>query len=153
MNKKLSKKDLKTWKDFVEGKDKLYNKDILYEKNEYKKKETTIDLHGFSLDQANRRIEKFIITCYENKIEKINIITGKGLRSRVEQNPYQSKDLSILKYSVPEFINSNSDLMRFVKKIEDNGDNKNSGCFTLFLKIKEWILTNRYLLPIVQDFP
>ena len=137
MNKRLSKKDLKTWKDFVEGKDKLYNKDILYEKNEYKKKETTIDLHGFSLDQANRRIEKFIITCYENKIEKINIITGKGLRSRVEQNPYQSKDLSILKYSVPEFINSNSDLMRFVKKIEDNGDNKNSGCFTLFLKIKE----------------
>ena len=137
MNKKLSKKDLKTWKDFVEGKDKLYNKDILYEKNEYKKKETTIDLHGFSLDQANRRIEKFIINCYEKKIEKLNIITGKGLRSRVEQNPYQSKDLSILKYSVPEFIKSNSDLMRFIKKIEDDIDNKNSGCFTLYLKIKE----------------
>ena len=102
-----------------------------------KKKESTIDLHGFSLDQANRRIEKFIINCYEKKIEKLNIITGKGLRSRVEQNPYQSKDLSILKYSVPEFIKSNSELMRFIKKIEDNGDNKNSGCFTLFLKIKE----------------
>ena len=137
MNKKLSKKDLKTWKDFVEGKDKLYNKDILYEKNEYKKKETTIDLHGFSLDQANRRIEKFIITCYEKKIEKINIITGKGLRSKVEQNPYQSKDLSILKYSVPEFIKSNSDLMRIIKKIEDSTENKNSGFFTLFLEIKE----------------
>ena len=137
MNKKLSKKDLKTWKDFVEGKDKLYNKDILYEKNEYKKKETTIDLHGFSLDQANRKIEEFIISCYQKKIEKLNIITGKGLRSRVEQNPYQSKDLSILKYSVPEFIKSNSELMRLIKKIEDKGDNKNSGCFTLYLKIKE----------------
>ena len=137
MNKKLSKKDLKTWKEFIEGKDKLYNKDTIFKEPKYKKKESTIDLHGFSLDQANRRIEKFIINCYEKKIEKINIITGKGLRSRVEQNPYQSKDLSILKYSVPEFIKSNSELMRFIKKIEDNGDNKNSGCFTLFLKIKE----------------
>ena len=137
MNKKLSKKDLKTWKDFVEGKDKIYNKDTIYKEPKYKKKESTIDLHGFSLDQANRRIEKFIINCYEKKIEKLNIITGKGLRSRVEQNPYQSKDLSILKYSVPEFIKSNSELMRFIKKIEDNGDNKNSGCFTLYLKIKE----------------
>ena len=137
MNKKLSKKDLKTWKDFVEGKGKLYDKDIIYEETKYKKKDSTIDLHGFSLDQANRKIEEFIISCYQKKIEKLNIITGKGLRSRVEQNPYQSKDLSILKYSVPEFINSNSDLMRFVKKIEDNGDNKNSGCFTLYLKIKE----------------
>ncbi len=137
MNKKLSKKDLKTWKDFVEGKDKLYNKDTIYKEPKYKKKESTIDLHGFSLDQANRRIEKFIINCYEKKIEKLNIITGKGLRSRVEQNPYQSKDLSILKYSVPEFIKFNSELMRFIKKIEDNVDNKNLGYFTLFLKVKE----------------
>ena len=137
MNKKLSKKDLKTWKDFVEGKDKLYNKDIIYREPKYKKKESTIDLHGFSLDQANRRIEKFIINCHEKKIEKLNIITGKGLRSKVKQNPYQSKDLSILKYSVPEFIKSNSELMRFIKKIEDDIDNKNSGCFTLYLKIKE----------------
>jgi len=137
LNKKLSKKDLKTWKDFVEGEGKLYNKDIIYEETKYKKKDSTIDLHGFSLDQANRKIEEFIISCYQKKIEKLNIITGKGLRSRVEQNPYQSKDLSILKYSVPEFIKSNSELMRLIKKIEDNGDNKNSGCFTLYLKIKE----------------
>ena len=137
MNKKLSKKDLKTWKDFVEGKGKLYNKDIIYEETKYKKKNSTIDLHGFSLDQANRKIEEFIISCYQKKIEKLNIITGKGLRSRVEQNPYQSKDLSILKYSVPEFIKSNSELMRLIKKIEEKGDNKNSGCFTLYLKIKE----------------
>ena len=67
----------------------------------------------------------------------MNIITGKGLRSKVEQNPYQSKDLGILKYSVPEFIKSNSELMKIIKKIEDNTDNKNSGFFTLFLKIKE----------------
>ena len=137
MNKKLSKKDLKTWKDFVDGKDKLYNKDIANKESKYKKKESTIDLHGFSLDQANSKIEKFIRSCFEKKIEKLNIITGKGLRSKVEQNPYQSKNLGILKYSVPEFIKSNSELMRIIKKIEDNSDNKNSGFFTLFLKIKE----------------
>ena len=137
MNKKLSKKDLKVWKDFIEGKEKLYNKDNINKDTKYKKKESTIDLHGFSLDQANRKIEKFITSCFEKKIEKLNIITGKGLRSKVEQNPYQSKDLGILKYSVPEFIKSNSELMRIVKKIEDNTENKNSGFFTLFLKIKE----------------
>ena len=137
MNKKLSKKDLKIWKDFIEGKEKLFNKDSINKDLKYRKKESTIDLHGFSLDEANSKIEKFITTCFEKKIEKLNIITGKGLRSMVEQNPYQSKDLSILKYSVPEFIKSNSDLMRIIKKIEDNTNNKNSGFFTLFLKIKE----------------
>ena len=137
MNKRLSKKDLKTWKDFVEGKEKIYNKDSANKEYEYKKKESTIDLHGFSLDQANSKIEKFITTCFEKKIEKLNIITGKGLRSKIEQNPYQSKDFGILKYSVPEFIKSNSELMKIIKKIEDNTDNKNSGFFTLFLKIKE----------------
>tara|TARA_Y100001954_G_C15721937_1_gene558705 strand:- start:215 stop:628 length:414 start_codon:yes stop_codon:yes gene_type:complete len=137
LNKKLSKTDLKVWKDFIEGNEKLYNKDNINKGFKYKKKESTIDLHGLSLDQANSKIEKFITSCFEKKIEKLNIITGKGLRSKVEQNPYQSKDLGILKYSVPEFIKSNSELMRNIKKIEDNTENKNSGFFTLFLKIKE----------------
>ena len=136
MNKKLSNKDLKDWKNFIEGNEKIQNKDI--SKNEIKfKKEATIDLHGFSLEQANSRVEKFIIDCFEKKILKLNIITGKGLRSKVDQNPYQSKDLGILKYSVPEFIKSNSDLMKIIKKIDDQVNNKNSGFFTLFLKIKE----------------
>ena len=137
MNKKLSKKDLKVWKDFTEGKEKLFNKDSFNKENKYKQKESTLDLHGFSLDQANSKIEKFITTCFEKKIEKLNIITGKGLRSKVEQNPYRSKDLGILKYSVPEFIKSNLELMKIIKKIEDNTDNKNSGFFTVILKIKE----------------
>ena len=137
MNKKLSKKDLKVWKDFTEGKEKIFNKDSVNKEYKYKQKESTLDLHGFSLDQANSKIEKFITTCFEKKIEKLNIITGKGLRSKVEQNPYRSKDLGILKYSVPEFIKSNLELMRIIKKIEDNTNNKNSGFFTVILKIKE----------------
>ena len=134
MNKKLSNKDIKDWKNFIEGNEKIQNKDI--SKDEIKfKKEATIDLHGFSLDQANSRVEKFIIDCFEKKILKLNIITGKGLRSKVDENPYQSKNLGILKYSVPEFIKSNSDLMKIIKKIDNQMNNKNSGFFSIFLKL------------------
>ena len=134
MNKKLSNKDLKDWKNFVEGNEKIQNKDNSKDLIKFTK-EATIDLHGFSLDQANSKVEKFITECFEKKVLKINIITGKGLRSKVEQNPYQSKNLSILKYSVPEFIRSNSDLMKIIKKIDDQVDNKNSGFFSIFLKL------------------
>ena len=135
MNKKLSKKDLKDWKNFVEGNESIPNKDNIINKKKIKK-EATIDLHGFSLDQANNKVEKFINECFDKNVEKLNIITGKGLRSKVDQNPYQSKDLGILKYSVPEFLKSNTDLMSVIKRIEDQTDNKNSGFFCIYLKLK-----------------
>ena len=135
MNKKLSKKDLKDWKNFVEGNESISNKDNIINKKKIKK-EATIDLHGFSLDQANNKVEKFINECFDKKVEKLNIITGKGLRSKVDKNPYQSKDLGILKYSVPEFLKSNADLMSIIKRIEDQTDNKNSGFFCIYLKLK-----------------
>ena len=134
MNKKPSNKDLKDWKNFLESKEKIHNKDNVI--NQIKlKEEATIDLHGFSLDQANSKVERFITECFEKKVFKLNIITGKGLRSKADQNPYQSKDLGILKYSVPEFIKSNGDLMKIIKKIDDQVDNKNSGFFSIFLKL------------------
>ena len=135
MNKKISKKDLKDWKNFIEGNEKIYNKDIA--KNSIKiKKLATLDLHGFSLDKANIKVENFIKDCFDKKVQKLNIITGKGLRSKIEQNPYQSRDLAILKYSVPEFIKSNSELMKLVKKIDDQMDNKNMGYFSVYLRSK-----------------
>ena len=134
MNKKPSNKDLKDWKNFLESKEKVHNKDNVINQTKIKE-EATIDLHGFSLDQANIKVEKFITECFEKKVLKLNIITGKGLRSKVDQNPYQSKDLGILKYSVPEFIRSNSDLMKIIKKIDYQVDNKNSGFFSIFLKL------------------
>ena len=135
MNKKISKKDLKDWKNFIEGNEKIYNKDIV--KNSINvKKLATLDLHGFSLDKANIKVENFIKDCFDKKVQKLNIITGKGLRSKIEQNPYQSRDLAILKYSVPEFIKSNSELMKLVKKIDDQMDNKNMGYFSVYLKSK-----------------
>ena len=83
------------------------------------------------LRKVNRKFTNFFI-----KIEKLNIITGKGLRSKVDQNPYHSKDLGILKYSVPEFIKFNTELMSIIKKIDDQTDNKNSGFFCIYLKLK-----------------
>tara|TARA_B100001027_G_scaffold59904_1_gene40468 strand:+ start:607 stop:1011 length:405 start_codon:yes stop_codon:yes gene_type:complete len=134
LSKKPSNKDLKDWKNFLASKDEIHNKDNIIKQAKFKE-EATIDLHGFSLDQANIRVEKFITDCFEKKVLKLNIITGKGLRSKVDQNPYQSKDLSILKYSVPEFIKSNIELMRIIKKIDHQVDNKNSGSFSIFLKL------------------
>ena len=134
MNKKLSKKDLKDWKNFVEGNEKIQNKDYIRNQIKYKN-QATIDLHGFSLDHANSKVEKFIVDCFNKKVLKLNIITGKGLRSKVDQNPYQSKNLGILKYSVPEFIKSNKELMKIIKKVDDNTDKKNLGFFSVYLKL------------------
>ena len=135
MKKKLSNKDLTDWKNFVESNEKIQNKDNFKDQIKFKT-EATIDLHGFSLNQANSVVEKFITDCFEKKVLKLNIITGKGLRSKVDKNPYQSKDLGILKYSVPEFIKSNTDLMKIIKKIDDQVDDKNSGFFSVFLKLQ-----------------
>ena len=134
MKKKLSNKDYKDWKNFLESNEKIQNKDNYIDQIKYQK-EATIDLHGYSLDQANSRVEKFITDCFEKKISKLNIITGKGLRSKVDENPYQSKDFSILKYSVPEFIKSNTELMKIIKKIDDSTDEKNLGFFFCLFKI------------------
>ncbi len=135
MNKKLSKKDLKDWQKFVEGNEAVENKDSLKDNFNFTK-ESTIDLHGLTLDQANTKVEKFINDCFHKKVKKLNIITGKGLRSKVDKNPYQSKDLGILKYSVPEFIKTSTELMSIIKKIEDQTNNKNIGYFSIYLKLK-----------------
>ena len=135
MNKKLSDKDLKDWKNFVKSKDKIIPKDISSPATSKNSSIFTIDLHGLSLDQANKFVEKTINECFEKQISKINIITGKGMRSKSVEDPYKSSELSILKHSVPEFISSNNELMKKIKNIE-NTDEKNSGSFNVYLKSK-----------------
>ena len=134
MIKKLSDKDRLDWENFLSNNKKLPNKDII---DKYKKEKLvkTIDLHGFSLEHANKTISNLISECFRKNFTKIIVITGKGLRSDNFSNPYVSKDLSILKYSVPEFIQSKKDLMNMIKeikdaKIEDGG----SGAFYIYLK-------------------
>ena len=120
MNSKLSDKDKKDWHNFISKKEKLTNKDSQSDKNEIGKEIVkTIDLHGFSLENANKFIEKFIKHCFNEGVNKIIVITGKGLRSKSNKNPYISKDLSILKNSIPEFIKSNVDLMKIIKQVKD----------------------------------
>ena len=140
MNRKLSNKDKKDWKNFLSSKDKIYNKDLsLSQKNTNKELVKTIDLHGLSLENANKVINDFINKCFHNNINRIIVVTGKGLRSNNIDNPYVSKDLSILKYSVPEYIKSNINLMKMIKNIKE-ADTKDggSGAFNIYLKkIKE----------------
>ena len=135
MSKKLSDKDLKDWKNFVKSKDKIISKDIDSPATSKNTSIFSVDLHGLSLDQANKFVEKTINECFEKQISKINIITGKGMRSKSVEDPYKSSELSILKHSVPEFISSNDELMKKIKNIE-NTDEKNSGSFNVYLKSK-----------------
>ena len=134
MNDKLSDKDKKDWKDFLSQNEKLPNKDSKLDKKKVSKIKH-IDLHGFSLDEANKTIKKFIDDCYQNGVSKIIVVTGKGLHSNVERDPYVSKDLSILKYSVPEYIENNLELMKKIIEIKDAEiEDGGSGAFYIFLK-------------------
>ena len=136
MSKKLSDKDLRDWENFVNSKDRISSKEEINKGHVNKKGSTfKIDLHGFSLDQANKFIEKTINDCFEKEVSKLNIITGKGMRSKSTEDPYKSSELSILKHSAPEFIKSNVDLMKLIKKVETT-DEKNSGSFNVYLKSK-----------------
>jgi len=134
LNNKLSDKDKRDWKNFISSKEKILNKDF-ETKKKFTKDKKTIDLHGCSLENANKKIEDFINNCFIEGVKEIVVITGKGTRSKTENDPYLSKDLSILKYSVPEFIKSNSNLMKKIKKIdEDSIYDKKSGVFYIYLK-------------------
>jgi DNA-nicking Smr family endonuclease len=130
----ITEKDKQDWENFLSKNEKLPNKDIKIDKK-ITFKTRSIDLHGYSLEEANKSIESFIIQSYQEKINKLIVVTGKGIHSQNEKDPYVSKDLSILKYSVPEFISNNKNLMKIIyemkdAKIEDGG----GGAFYIFLK-------------------
>ena len=134
MNDNISDKDKKDWHKFINSTEKLPNKDFKHQKNK-NLKVRSIDLHGYTLDEANKTIEDFINKAFSENINKLIIVTGKGLHSENEKDPYVSKDFGILKYSVPEFITNNASLMNMINeitdaKIEDGG----AGAFYVFLK-------------------
>ena len=134
MTDNISKKDKKDWEDFISSDEKLPNKDINLNRKLLSKKRS-IDLHGYTLEQANKVIEEFVKKSYLDGVNKLIVVTGKGLHSQNENDPYVSKDLSILKYSVPEFLSTNKNLMNIIyeikdAKIEDGG----AGAFYIYLK-------------------
>ena len=134
MTDDISKKDKKDWENFISSNEKLPNKDIRSNKK-LSLKTRSIDLHGYTLEQANTAIEEFIKESYLDGVNKLIVVTGKGIHSQNEKDPYVSKDLSILKYSVPEFIKNNQKLMKKIiefrdAEIKDGG----SGAFYIYLK-------------------
>ena len=137
MKKKLSDKDQRDWNKFVNEKSHLFDKDEV-SSQKVNKKEISIDLHGYTLRDANIAVNNLIVKSYNQNLKKIEVITGKGMRSKVLKNPYKSKDLSILKYSVPEYINNNKSLMDKIKKINlEDVNNLNRGSFSIYLRSKK----------------
>ena len=137
MIKKISDQDQKDWKKFINSSEKLENKDktIIKIKKNFNYK--SIDLHGHTLENANKVISDFIDKCYLDNVEKIKVITGKGSRSKNKQNPYLSTDLSILKYSVPDYIKNNIKLMKKIKLLDlDLVKDTSQGTFNIILKKK-----------------
>ena len=134
MNSKIPEKDKKTWEEFLSNDQKLPDKDNIQNKKIIKKTRS-LDLHGKTLDEANSIIENFIKKSYEDKVQKLIIVTGKGLHSDNEKDPYVSKDLGILKYSIPEFVSNNEDLMKIISNIsEASVKDGGTGAFYIFLK-------------------
>ena len=134
MNYKISDKDIRDWNTFLKSEDKIPNKDLEKKKiNTLKTK--SIDLHGFSLEEANEFVETFINKSFKDGVRKLIIVTGKGLHSKNETDPFVSKDLSILKYSVPEFIKNNETLMKKIIEIKEaEAKDGGSGSFYVYLK-------------------
>ena len=134
MNHKISEKDKKTWEEFLSNDQKLPDKDNIQNKTIIKRTRS-LDLHGKTLDEANSIIENFIKKSYEENLHKLIIVTGKGLHSNNDKDPYVSKDLGILKYSIPEFVKNNEGLMKIISNIsEASVEDGGTGAFYIFLK-------------------
>ena len=139
MNDNISDKDKKDWQTFISSKEKIVDKDFKPQIKDHLKVRS-LDLHGYTLEQANNAIEQFILKAFEEGVSKLIVVTGKGIHSNVEKDPYVSKDLSILKYSVPEFINNNQNLMKVINDIQDATiEDGGSGAFYVLLKKKRSI--------------
>ena len=137
MNNNISDKDKKDWKDFLEKKERLPNKDLEKKENKFHITKS-LDLHGYTLDEANKEVESFITDCFDQKVSKVIIVTGKGIHSQNDKDPYTSQKLGILKYSVPDFLKNNLSLSGLIKeiapaRIEDGGE----GAFYVYLRKKK----------------
>ena len=136
MSRKISDKDKKDWENFLSKNESLPNKDDQLKKKKFKE-QLTFDLHGFSLNEANNKISDLINYAYENEVRRLTIVTGKGLHSNNEQDPYISKDYGILRYSVPEYIKRDNELMAKINEIESADiEDGGSGAFYIYIKKK-----------------
>ena len=132
--KDLSKEDSEVWQSYIKNPTDVYDKD-LGEKSVNRKKRFKFDLHGYTLDEANKKVKEIIISCSKNKYREILLITGKGLHSTSGEDTYVSRDLSKLRYSVPEFIGSDNELKNYIISIEE-AEKKDGGDGAILIKLK-----------------
>tara|TARA_Y100000992_G_scaffold288910_1_gene242981 strand:- start:184 stop:600 length:417 start_codon:yes stop_codon:yes gene_type:complete len=136
LSNKISDKDKKDWENFITDQSRLHNKDLDSSKKNIVKTKR-YDFHGYSLDEANKKIDSLIKSAFSDGVRKIIVVTGKGLHSENEKDPYKSKDLSILKYSIPEYINNNFELSNLINEIKEASiEDGGSGAFYIYLKKK-----------------
>tara|TARA_E500000178_G_C16499855_1_gene521106 strand:- start:31 stop:444 length:414 start_codon:yes stop_codon:yes gene_type:complete len=135
IKKKISKKDLKTWKDYLKDPRDIFDKDSSV-KNIFQKNRFKFDLHGYSLIDANREIKKIILSCVENSYREILVITGKGMHSKTANNVFTSKDLNKLRYSVPDYIKTDDEISKYIKSISQAEPN-DGGDGAILIKLKK----------------
>ena len=133
--KDLSSKDIETWETYIKNPSDVYDKDKKNKENQDTNDRFRFDLHGHTLDEANQRVRNIIFSCVKKKYKEILFITGKGLHSTSDNDAYVSKDLSKLKYSVPNFIKSEDDINKFVFSISD-ADVKDGGEGAILVKLR-----------------
>ena len=134
-DKTISDPDIQSWKDFLENPKDIYDKEEKEKKNQSLKR-FKFDLHGFTLDKANKKVEEIILFCVEKKIKEILLITGKGLHSNIDEDVFKSNTLGKLKYSIPEYIKSKTNLSNYISSIND-ADKKDGGQGTLHIRLKK----------------
>ena len=133
--KDLPEEDKKVWENYTKSPSDIYDKEIENISSNAKKERFKFDLHGFTLDDANQKVREIIISCVKEKYKEILLITGKGLHSNTDIDTYVSKDLSKLKFSVPEFINNNNELIDCVFSISE-ATAKDGGAGAILIKLK-----------------
>ena len=132
--KDLSKEDSEVWQSYIKNPTDVYDKD-LGNKSTNRKERFKFDLHGYTLDEANKKVKDILISCSKNKYREILLITGKGLHSTSDEDTYVSSDLSKLRYSVPEFISSDDELKNYIISIEE-AEKKDGGDGAILIKLK-----------------
>ena len=133
--KKSDQEDTKTWEDYIKNPSDIYDKDKTISDNIKRRERYVFDLHGFTLDEANAKVEEIIHHCVKNKFRELLLITGKGIHSTNDKNAYISKDLGKLKYSVPEFVKTNYELNKFILLIHD-AEEKDGGEGAIIIRLK-----------------
>ena len=133
--KSLSIEDKEAWNNFIKNPTQIYDKDKNNFSKDLKKERFKFDLHGFTLNNANKKIKEIIEFCLENKFKEILLITGKGIHSKNDKDIFVSKEFGKLKYSVPDYLKSNPELNKYILSIND-AESKDGGEGALVIKLK-----------------